>query len=112
VNGRVSLHPGMDGIPFRTRRTTTPDYKGSDPDHKKPMHVTDMHVDIFDLGDETQRAEMARILSKCAKGRAYESSRNQEFDRNTGTFKVLLVWGEFFLEDPKESKENEIHEYQ
>jgi hypothetical protein len=111
VDHQFNLHPGMDGIPFRTQRPAVPSYKQDDPDSRRPQVVTDMHVDVFDMGSEEQRARLADILSKCAKGRAYESSRSQEFDRETGTYKVLLIWGEFFLEDPQEARENEIREF-
>jgi len=98
-------HPGLDGVPFRTRREAAPDLKWSDPAHKLPKLATDMHAKVFDMAVESDQLELEKVLTKCAKGQAYESSRNQSFDQNSGTFKVLLVWGEHFYEDPQEARD-------
>ena len=96
------FYQGMDGIPFRTHEETVPHYKTDDPLSKKPKLTTDMHVDVFDLADKDQRLAMQKILDTCAKGKGYVSQLEREFDKITGGWKVLLMWGEFFLEDPRE----------
>jgi hypothetical protein len=105
MSGEFTYFPGIDGVPFRTRNTTAPDIKWSDPETKRPVFATDMHADVFDLSSEDDRKKLETILTKCAKGVAYESSRSQVFDEAHSTFRVLLIWGEHFYEDPQEARD-------
>ena len=94
---------GMDGIPFRTQGSGAPDYKTDDSLSKKPKLVTDIKVEYFDLSKTTEREEMSKILDLCAKGKGYVSSMDRQFDNKISNWKVLLIWGRFFLEDPRET---------
>jgi hypothetical protein len=99
------MFPGLDGIPYRSRGGMTPNLKNSDPEHLRPALVTDMHVKVFDLTNEEDRTGLEQVLTRCAKGRAYQSHREQNFDPSTGSYKVLLIWGDFFYEDPQETRD-------
>lgn len=100
---RWKFFNGFDGVPFRTRGNAAPLLKQTDPQHKQPKTTTDMHVDIFDLSDSKQMLRMQEILDHCAKGKGYISEMDKQYEEKIGSWKVLLVWGEFFLEDPMES---------
>lgn len=95
---------GMDGIPFRTRGEEVPYYKRDDPLHKQPRLVADMHVRQFALDDDEQRKELEGILDRCAKGKGYVSQHEVQYDEKIQGWKVLLIWGDFFLEDPVETE--------
>lgn len=97
---------GMEGIPFRTQREDVPYYKKGDPLHRKPRLVADMHVRQFDLQDNDQREELEKILDRCAKGKGYISQKDVQYDEKIQGWKVLLIWGDFFLEDPVETEVN------
>lgn len=102
VERRWKFFNGMDGVPFRTQNQTAPMFKGTDPAHKQPKMTTDMHVDIFDLSDKKQLIQMQEVLDACAKGKGYVSEMDKQYEEKIGSWRVLLVWGEFFLEDPLE----------
>lgn len=93
---------GMDGIPFRTQETAAPSYKNDDPLSKKPKLVTDIKVEYFDLSKPEEREKLSVVLDLCAKGKGYVSSMDRQFDNKLSNWKVLLIWGRFFLEDPRE----------
>lgn len=95
---------GYDGIPYRTQQQEVPYYKKDDPLDKRPRLVADMHVKQFDLQDDEQRREFERILDKCAKGKGYVSQKELQFDEALNGWRVLLIWGDFFLEDPVEAE--------
>lgn len=96
-------HQGLDGIPFRTREDTVPMYKKDDAAHRQPKQVADMHIRQFNLREEKERLEVETILDLCAKGRGYVSQLQVEFDSTVKGWRVFLIWGEFFLEDPVEA---------
>lgn len=98
---------GYDGVPFRTRGRETPHYKKDDPLHKQPRLVADMRVRQFDLQDEEQRLEFEQVLDRCAKGKAYVSQKETQYDQEIQGWRVLLIWGEFYLEDPVEAEAND-----
>lgn len=100
---RWQFYQGMNGIPFRTREEGVPSYKNDDPLHRKPRMVADMHVRQFDLNDDEQRKSLEEILDRCAKGRGYVSRQETQFDQSINGWRFLLVWGDFFLEDPVEA---------
>ena len=93
---------GVDGIPFRTKGEVVPHYKTDDALNKKPKLITDMHVDVFDLSNAERVKRMAEILDLCAKGKGYVSSMDRQYEAKDRNWRVLLVWGQFFLEDPRE----------
>ena len=97
---------GVDGVPFRTENENAPYYKKDDPHHRQPKMVADMHVRQFELGDDEQRKELESILDRCAKGRGYISQKEVQFDEKIQGWRVLLIWGDFFLEDPVEANGN------
>ena len=94
---------GVDGIPFRTEHDSAPFYKGDDPYHRQPKMVADMHVKQFDLGDDAQLQEYEGILDLCAKGKGYLSQQDVQFDEKIQGWRVLIIWGTFYLEDPVEA---------
>lgn len=101
---RWKFHQGFDGIPFRTQSAITPSYKSDDPLHKRPKLVADMRVRQFDLNDEEQRESAQTVLDRCAKGKAYLSQKELHFDESIKGWRMLLIWGDFYLEDPKEAE--------
>lgn len=100
-----SIYNGLDGVPFRTRNGAPPTIKHDDPQHKQPMTVTDMHVDQLDLSDQAHQQKLQDILSLCAKGRGYVSQMDRQYDEDIKSWRVFVIWGEFFLEDPKEAND-------
>ena len=96
-------HQGLEGIPFRTKEDTVPLYKGPAAEHRKPRQVVDMFVDQFNLRDKDERAALQSVLDLCAKGKGYISRQEVEFDSTVKGWRVLLIWGKFFLEDPVET---------
>lgn len=105
VNG-YNMYRGLDGTPFRTRNGAPPMYRSSDSASRQPQTVVDVHVNVLNLSDEKDVQELQRILDMCAKGRGYISSLDKAYDKSVQNWRVLLIWGEFFLEDPKETEEN------
>ena len=101
-----TMYRGLDGTPFRTRNGAPPMYKSGDPVRKQPQQVVDIHVNALSMADDKDVKELQRILDMCAKGRGYVSSIDKSFDDESKNWKVLLIWGEYFLEDPKETEEN------
>jgi hypothetical protein len=97
---------GVNGVPFRTKQEVTPSYKNGDPEFMRPKMVADMQIKSFDLSDEPQRLEMQAALDQCAKGRGYVSKLETNFDPGTGSYRALLIWGIYFLEDPREEHHN------
>jgi hypothetical protein len=95
---------GLDGIPFRTQGAEVPYYKADDPLHKQPKLVADMHVKQFDLNDAEQSQELEGILDRCAKGKSYLSQKETHFDDKVNGWRILLIWGDYYLEDPKETE--------
>ena len=104
LTNRWKVFQGLDGIPFRTGMDGVPHYRNADPSHMKPKVVADMHVRQFDLRDDSQRKQMEEILDNCAKGRGYVSKMETCFDPQKAGFVALLIWGELFLEDPREQE--------
>ena len=96
-------HRGLDGVPFRTENDQVPLYKKDDAEHRQPKQVADMHVQQYNLKEEKERLKLESILDMCAKGRGYVSKLEYEFDRTIKGWRVFLIWGEFFLEDPVEA---------
>lgn len=105
MDNPFTYFPGIEGIPFRTRKGVAPDIKWADPSHRLPTLATDMHAKVFDMSNAEDCKQLEDVLTRCAKGRAYESSRKESFDQAAGTFKILLVWGELFYEDPQEARD-------
>jgi hypothetical protein len=103
---RWRYHQGLNGVPFRTQQSTAPTYKNGDPLHHQPKVVTDMKVRTFDLQEDTQRKEFEQALDMCAKGKGYVSKMETQYDDKIGGYKALLIWGVFFLEDPREEVSN------
>lgn len=95
---------GVDGVPFRTKAGAAPNYKRADSLSKQPKLITDMHVDVFDLSDAERALKMAEVLDLCAKGKGYVSSMDRQYDAKHSNWRVLLIWGQFFLEDPREDQ--------
>jgi len=106
VAQRWRYEQGMNGVPYRTRQEITPTYKNGDPEFMKPKMVADMKVKTFDLSDDNQRVEMEQALDACAKGRGYVSKLETAYDPGRGTYKALVIWGIYFLEDPREEHHN------
>ena len=98
---------GLEGIPFRTKEDGVPYYKEADAQHKQPKVIADMHVCQFNMQEETDRAELERILDRCAKGKGYLSQKEVQFDESLKGWRILIIWGEFFLEDPVEAAQRD-----
>jgi hypothetical protein len=103
---------GINGVPFRTRQEGTPNYKNADPEFMRPKMVADMKVKTFDLSKAEELAEMEAALDMCAKGRGYVSKMETIYDHSTSSFRALVIWGIYFLEDPREEQHNATVEQQ
>ena len=106
VEDEVVLFPGLDGIPFRSRNGQAPLLKSSDPLRAQPKIVTDMHVRQFDLSNVEEVKIVTQILDRCAKGQAYLSKQLEQYDSELKSWRMLLIWGEHFLEEPNEQQLN------
>jgi hypothetical protein len=109
---RWRYEQGMNGVPYRTRQEATPSYKNGDPEFMRPKTVADMKVKTFDLSDDKQREEMEKALDLCAKGRGYVSRLETQYDAGSGSYRALVIWGVYFLEDPREEHHNATEDQQ
>ena len=102
------VFPGIDGIPYRTRNGV-PNLKHDDPEKKKPVTVVDMHVDQLDMSISDDAKKLQHILNLCSRSKGYVSKQLETYDPGIKSWRVLLVWGEFFLEDPAEAQDDAGH---
>lgn len=101
---RWQYYKGMNNIPFRTKQGVVPYFKHDDPQHRQPVLVTDMHVGTFDMSNEDDKAKFTEVLDRVAKGKGYISQRESQFVEQTQNWKIFMIWGDFFLENPTESQ--------
>ncbi len=99
----LNVFTGLDGIPFRTSGNSVPFYKNDDPARKRPATRVEMHVELLELGRDNDLARYREVLNLCSTDRAYLSSQDRQYDPDSKTWRVLLVWGEYYLEDPMEN---------
>lgn len=88
-----------EGIPYRGDQIHI---KHDDPQHKQPQVVYDMHVKTFDLGDPKQLKEYEDIMQSIASGKAIMSMEQVIYCKDIKGWRVLIRWGDQFLEAPKE----------
>ncbi len=104
ASGGWNMHPGLDGIPYRTRQQEVPLVKSDDPLSKRPQVTNEVDVKIFDLSDEAQCAEYKRILNLCARALGRILGQDIQYQESTGKWQVLLTWTTYFYEDPAETE--------
>lgn len=98
-----NYYPGQDGIPFRTEMGAVPSYKRDDPTRRQPQRIAEMHVRQFNLKSREEAMELERVLNACARGTSCLSQKEIQYDSTIKGWRVFLIWGDYFLEDPLEA---------
>ena len=90
-------------IPFRGTPTLFSD-KINDPE-EKPMLTAEMHARVFNMDVQEDIDEYENVLNKAANQRARVTMQKSDFDKDTKNYKVFVVWGDLYFEEPGEAKQ-------
>jgi len=104
-----TIFPGRNGIPFRSRGGALPLVKSQDATGHQLVQVNDVHVNVYNLADDTERQASEAAIKRATAANAGISSMESYFDTDTGNWKLLLIWYEIYSESPEESDGNYRH---